>query len=40
MTWIDVDQLHKIAMVEFADIVMEVFAPDLHKLRIILLDMS
>jgi len=37
---IDVDQLKAIAEIEFADLVLEAFIPDMNRLRIILLDGS
>jgi hypothetical protein len=38
MSLVDVKRLREIAEVEFADIVVEVFIPDVNELRVILTD--
>ena len=40
MSLVDVGQLREIAEVEFADVVIEAFAPDINELRIIISDGS
>lgn len=40
MRLIDIDRLREIAKVEFSEIVVEAFSPDLNELRIILVDGS
>ncbi len=40
MSLVDVERLREIAEVEFADIVIEAFVPDINELRIILSDGS
>lgn len=40
MTTVDVERLKEIAEVEFADIVVEAFIPDINELRILLTDSS
>lgn len=40
MSLVDVERLREIAEVEFADIVVEAWVPDLNELRVILTDSS